>query len=163
MGMSKSVRADFGSCTWDVFFFQAEDGIRDYKVTGVQTCALPIYQILRQKQALQEQLRPLQLERDRTGAGNAQVMKVTVQLASPTDANVQLTYQVRGPSWQPTYRAQLDPAKGTVAIERLALVAQNSGEDWSQVQLLLSTGQPSRSTPARLPNPWTLDVRSEER
>src|SRR5205807_4079556 len=23
-------------------FFQAEDGIRDYKVTGVQTCALPI-------------------------------------------------------------------------------------------------------------------------
>src|SRR5256885_10214384 len=33
---------------WDrvrgwLFFFQAEDGIRDYKVTGVQTCALPIY------------------------------------------------------------------------------------------------------------------------
>src|SRR5256885_2916008 len=26
-----------------VFFFQAEDGIRDYKVTGVQTCALPIF------------------------------------------------------------------------------------------------------------------------
>src|SRR5256885_1637734 len=32
-------------CTCDhiFFFFQAEDGIRDYKVTGVQTCALPIY------------------------------------------------------------------------------------------------------------------------
>src|SRR5205807_4205990 len=27
-----------------IFFFQAEDGIRDYKVTGVQTCALPICQ-----------------------------------------------------------------------------------------------------------------------
>src|SRR5437870_13756002 len=26
-----------------VFFFQAEDGIRDGHVTGVQTCALPIY------------------------------------------------------------------------------------------------------------------------
>src|SRR5256885_17237141 len=25
------------------FLFQAEDGIRDYKVTGVQTCALPIF------------------------------------------------------------------------------------------------------------------------
>src|SRR5207302_3849442 len=25
-----------------VFFFQAEDGIRDFHVTGVQTCALPI-------------------------------------------------------------------------------------------------------------------------
>src|SRR5256885_9637283 len=28
--------------TSPLFFFQAEDGIRDYKVTGVQTCALPI-------------------------------------------------------------------------------------------------------------------------
>src|SRR5690606_34203579 len=27
----------------DLFFFQAEDGIRDFHVTGVQTCALPIY------------------------------------------------------------------------------------------------------------------------
>src|SRR5699024_11362543 len=26
-----------------IFFFQAEDGIRDRNVTGVQTCALPIY------------------------------------------------------------------------------------------------------------------------
>src|SRR5262249_57965656 len=26
-----------------VFFFQAEDGIRDWSVTGVQTCALPIF------------------------------------------------------------------------------------------------------------------------
>src|SRR3712207_7015350 len=29
-----------------IFFFQAEDGIRDIGVTGVQTCALPIFQIL---------------------------------------------------------------------------------------------------------------------
>src|SRR5690606_35431334 len=28
-----------------VFFFQAEDGIRDFHVTGVQTCALPIFGI----------------------------------------------------------------------------------------------------------------------
>src|SRR5256885_14906466 len=33
----------------DVFFFQAEDGIRDYKVTGVQTCALPILTKARKK------------------------------------------------------------------------------------------------------------------
>ena len=35
-----------GGGGWGVgfFFFQAEDGIRDSPVTGVQTCALPIYQ-----------------------------------------------------------------------------------------------------------------------
>src|SRR5438094_7465011 len=43
---------DLGRMNWDlqqqyrralvIFFFQAEDGIRDRTVTGVQTCALPI-------------------------------------------------------------------------------------------------------------------------
>src|SRR2546430_5640791 len=37
-------------CRWRVsssrfFFFQAEDGIRDLTVTGVQTCALPILEV----------------------------------------------------------------------------------------------------------------------
>src|SRR5207245_1232223 len=31
-------------CALCVFFFQAEDGIRDATVTGVQTCALPIFE-----------------------------------------------------------------------------------------------------------------------
>src|ERR1039457_4307263 len=35
---AKNLKLLYGS-----FFFQAEDGIRDYKVTGVQPCALPIY------------------------------------------------------------------------------------------------------------------------
>src|SRR5438309_1630900 len=33
---------DLGAADQRVFFFQAEDGIRDGTVTGVQTCALPI-------------------------------------------------------------------------------------------------------------------------
>src|SRR5438874_5913657 len=41
--MVEHYKCDFGSedvCLF--FFFQAEDGIRDLYVTGVQTCALPI-------------------------------------------------------------------------------------------------------------------------
>src|SRR5947209_16745233 len=34
---------DFHLCMYFFFFFQAEDGIRDIGVTGVQTCALPIF------------------------------------------------------------------------------------------------------------------------
>src|SRR5256886_9813419 len=40
---------DDGRDLWGVvgyFFFQAEDGIRDLTVTGVQTCALPIFRVL---------------------------------------------------------------------------------------------------------------------
>src|SRR5437667_2979746 len=32
-------------CFFFFFFFQAEDGIRDRDVTGVQTCALPIFSV----------------------------------------------------------------------------------------------------------------------
>src|SRR5256885_10179736 len=38
---STTMSSSICSCL-SCFFFQAEDGIRDYKVTGVQTCALPI-------------------------------------------------------------------------------------------------------------------------
>src|SRR5437870_4947240 len=37
---------DGGNVLGHTFFFQAEDGIRDGHVTGVQTCALPIYKSL---------------------------------------------------------------------------------------------------------------------
>src|SRR5690606_35549915 len=42
------------------FFFQAEDGIRDFHVTGVQTCALPIYHRLAIFGLLQRRQRHLQ-------------------------------------------------------------------------------------------------------
>src|SRR5256885_16694173 len=40
------------------FFFQAEDGIRDYKVTGVQTCALPIYHAVADSMIPADELSP---------------------------------------------------------------------------------------------------------
>src|SRR5437588_7040194 len=40
------------------FFFQAEDGIRDHCVTGVQTCALPIWRVIGGQQVIDEQLQP---------------------------------------------------------------------------------------------------------
>src|SRR5207245_7449747 len=47
-----------------IFFFQAEDGIRDATVTGVQTCALPIF-AQRQKKSQPTTPRPPQVERQR--------------------------------------------------------------------------------------------------
>src|SRR3989442_6568350 len=44
-----------------LFFFQAEDGIRDADVTGVQTCALPISGLLEEEadHTVESQPRPL--------------------------------------------------------------------------------------------------------
>src|SRR5690606_39666562 len=42
-----------------VFFFQAEDGIRDFHVTGVQTCALPILILLGRFEEAQKERKSL--------------------------------------------------------------------------------------------------------
>src|SRR3989449_6772918 len=41
---------------FEFFFFQAEDGIRDVAVTGVQTCALPIFRVAATAAALHREL-----------------------------------------------------------------------------------------------------------
>ena len=116
------------------------------------------HQLKRRQEALERELKPLAAERDRVASQRTRVVSVTINLAAERDAELRLSYQVRGPGWQPSYRATLDAAKASVQLDRLALVAQNSGEDWSSVQLTLSTGQPGRATQGRLPRPWTLDV-----
>ena len=116
------------------------------------------HQLERRQQALELTLKPLLTEQSRVASQQAQVVSVTVHLATAQEADLHLSYQVRGPGWQPSYRATLQADRATVQLERLALVAQSSGEDWSNVQLALSTGQPGRSTQGRLPRPWTLEV-----
>src|SRR2546426_2385670 len=68
------------------FFFQAEDGIRDYKVTGVQTCALPIYQNLRD-------LEPLL---PRVGLRHEQVVHIYAKLLGVLDVERVLGVDVGG-------------------------------------------------------------------
>lgn len=121
------------------------------------------HQLQRKQESLELALKPLQAERDRVAGQRARVVSVTINLATEREAELRLSYQVRGPGWQPSYRATLDATKSTVLVERQALVAQNSGEDWGNVQLTLSTGQPGRATQGRLPRNWTLDVAPPQR
>ena len=120
-----------------------------------QSVALRKHQLAREQQALEAQLQPLQAEQQRT-ARNAQVSQVQITLSAPQGGALQLRYQVRGPGWQPGYRATLDTNSQQIKLERTALVAQNSGEDWRDVPLTLSTGQPTAHTVAPLPRPWRI-------
>ncbi len=117
-------------------------------------------QIARRQADVDKLLNPLLAERARTQGmgGGGKVMAVTVTLAASADADVKLSYQVNGPGWTPSYRALLDTTTRLVRIERQALVAQATGEDWRGVKLLLSTGQPRRETEGRLPAPWRIGV-----
>jgi uncharacterized protein (TIGR02231 family) len=128
-----------------------------------QESLLKQHQIQRRQTDIDRQLNPLLAERTRTQGNGAQVVAVTVTLAASADADVKLSYQVNGPGWTPTYRALLDTTTRKVRIERQALVAQATGEDWRGVKLVLSTGQPRRETAGRTPGAWRIGIEPPQR
>ncbi|MCX2864039.1 DUF4139 domain-containing protein [Paucibacter sp. PLA-PC-4] len=112
----------------------------------------------RRKQELERLLAPLTAERDRLVQANPQLRTVVVRLAAPRDAELRLSYRLSQAGWEPVYRAYLDSRSGQVRLERHAQVAQQSGEDWTQVKLRLSTTQPRQATGMPPPKSWTLDL-----
>ena len=77
---------------------------------------------------------------------------------SPAAATLRVRYNVAGTYWRPTYRASLDVARNTLRIDRQAEIVQASGEDWSDVRVMLSTRQSRRRAEADTPTPWWLDL-----
>lgn len=121
------------------------------------------HQLKRRQAELDRQLAPMLAERARSQGNGGNVVNVTVTLAAARDADVRLSYQVAGPGWTPAYRAMLDTATRKLRLERQALVAQSTGEDWRGVKLVLSTGQPRRETTGRLPSPWRIGIVEPQR
>jgi uncharacterized protein (TIGR02231 family) len=118
-------------------------------------------QLDRQLAELDRALAALRAERDRSGAGVTQWRSVRFVAQSPRAASVRVVYEVNQAGWTPSYRASLDSKNGSVLLERQALIAQATGEDWRGVRVKLSTGQPRRSPQGLLPSPWTIDVLPE--
>src|SRR2546430_8829291 len=78
------------------FFFQAEDGIRDLTVTGVQTCALPIYRLRRDlslapaESVARMNDRPMDQPAKQPSARPKQPSKQPAKQASPPEAQRQI-------------------------------------------------------------------------
>jgi uncharacterized protein (TIGR02231 family) len=81
-------------------------------------------------------------------------VSVLLDAAAATEAEIELTYHVAGASWRPLYDLVLDGEKLTVSY--LAEITQQTGEDWPEVTLVLSTTrQGLRQTLPEL-SPWYI-------
>lgn len=84
--------------------------------------------------------------------------KVVAQVSGAGPATLTLTYLVRGAQWTPTWDLQLQPDTNTVNLSLAGLVAQSSGEDWSNATLLLSTAIPSHAVKVPRMLTWKIGV-----
>ena len=77
------------------------------------------------------------------------------------EAKLRVSYEISGARWYPSYDIQLHPESGRVEIHFAGEVSQETGEDWSDAALTLSTAVPAAST--RLPRLHTWKVGERER
>lgn len=82
---------------------------------------------------------------------------VELEVSEPGDLDLELTYVVTGAAWQPLYDIRSSDA--AVELTYLAQVAQNTGEDWPDVALTLSTARPSLALVIPELDPWYLRPR----
>ena len=90
------------------------------------------------------------------------VTQVSVRTASRTPSTVKLHYQVRGASWEPTYQARLNTDSKQLNITASAIIAQQTGENWNNVPVILSTVNPNQTTTSQLPRVERLSLYEEE-
>jgi uncharacterized protein DUF4139/uncharacterized protein DUF4140 len=83
-------------------------------------------------------------ETARTRTPDRFAAEILVSAATAGPATVAITYLIDGASWTPLYDARLDPAAGRVTLDWLALVRQDTGEDWADAALTLTTSEAQR-------------------
>src|SRR6266481_3743955 len=111
-----------------------------------------------QKREIDKQIRALERDLARLKSGANDVRTIAVGVSAERPGDVRVSYQVNGAGWRPAYRAGLDSAGSKVLLERQGAISQVTGEDWTNVKLKLSTGQPRLSPQGTEPRPWKLSL-----
>lgn len=108
--------------------------------------------------ALEQQLNELR------GTGGRGFKTVTVRVAAEQAGNLEITlaYTVGGARWTPSYDARVLSGERAVALGYFGVVRQNTGEDWKDVALTLSTARPALGGAAPELGRWEVDVWRDE-
>lgn len=114
-----------------------------------------------QRDELQNKINTVQAQlNELRGAGGRGYKTVTVRVsaAQPGSLDVSLSYTLGGASWSPSYDARVASSERVVNLGYFGIVRQNTGEDWKNVALTLSTARPGLGGAAPQISPWNLDV-----
>lgn len=88
---------------------------------------------------------------------------VTVLAKDASSSQFQITYMVKKAGWYPTYDIRVKDINSPVNLQYKANVFQQSGEDWKDIRLFLSTGNPNESATKPELDPWYLKYISASR
>lgn len=81
---------------------------------------------------------------------------VELEVLKPGNLDLSISYLVRGASWKPIYDARANFEHSSVELVSYGIVRQNTGEDWQDVEVSLSTAKPAVGGRMPYVEPWFL-------
>lgn len=107
-----------------------------------------------------KKLEVLRRELQEIAGSGGQKMKrsivVEIEVVKPGELDLDVSYMVYGASWEAVYDARTDFEKGEVELVSYGVVRQNSGENWEDVSMTLSTARVSSSGSMPEVNSWFI-------
>ena len=127
---------------------EALERISTYSFAQHEKIAEEEVQLARAAHELNEQMQLLQRKRAEITGGASRTVREAVlflRKTAPGAADVRLNYLVNNCGWSPAYTMRSGADRRQVRVEYNALIHQLTGEDWSDVNLTLSTASPALS------------------
>ncbi|WP_417609822.1 mucoidy inhibitor MuiA family protein [Owenweeksia hongkongensis] len=148
--------------------FDVWEGINTVELKqGLDLVRTRLTDIKQRQRKAKEQIDALNIERQKTlnrlsemrieDATPNGVLVVKVDAAAAVNSKGNISYVVADAGWEPYYDLRVEDISKPLKIEYKAKVYQKTGEDWDDVKITLSTGNPYES--GRLPelDPWYLN------
>lgn len=127
---------------------EALERLTTFAFTQHDAIAKEEVELANQLRELNEQLELLKRKRDEITAGASKTLREAVIYAQKNgegSTEIRLNYLVGNCGWSPSYTMRSEGDRKQVRVEYNALIHQLTGEDWNDVQLMLSTASPALS------------------
>jgi len=135
--------------TWNGAASAIQTGLADVLKSQVEN-SIKLRRIDEQINQVQTEMGQLQ-----TGQRNSYTVKIPLEAKVATKLKLKVSYQLPQATWSPIYDARLETKDGKLALIQYGQVRQQTGEDWTDVDLTLSTAQPARgAVPPLLSTMW---------
>jgi uncharacterized protein (TIGR02231 family) len=152
---NKSIRGDENGV--DIAQLKIAADYYRLRLTEIRSKKLEIQRKVKSRMEEQQKLRYQRQQLQGQPIKSFAEIVVKVQADKPTKARFNLSYTLNEAGWTPYYDIRMESVDKPLSFELKARVTQNSGIDWNNVQLTLSTGNPAANN--ALPNiyPWYID------
>lgn len=123
-------------------------------------------EVLKQQLSLQKEIDEMNKERNKLSNQLAEMNRkidlstneivVLADVKETATVPFEITYLVEKAGWYPTYNIRVKDVVSKLQLEMNANVYQTSGENWNNIKLVLSTGNPNDNNSKPLINPWFI-------